>query len=263
MTSPVSGPDDPIEAYLDQLLLTGTGTPREVRHRLAEAEAHLEDAAVEGERGGLGRATARAEAVRRMGPPEGLREHSVLGFRVNRLARRQLVLAGLLAAGVGGLALGLAAILTALAQAIWGANAVAAAFPPGTYTARDCATWLAGDPGAHGCVQAQMADHAGDVIRNMVAGLILGILALALRWLLARRWRGGSHTLVVRSGVENIVGFLAALAVTVVCAAEGVDTLSVTRGHQAGQFFALAISAAVAATYFAVRNAHAKGEVLA
>ena len=33
--------DDPIETYLDRLLLSLSGTPRQVRHTLAEVEGHL------------------------------------------------------------------------------------------------------------------------------------------------------------------------------------------------------------------------------
>src|SRR5674536_281273 len=36
--------DDPIERYLDQLLVTLPGSPRQVRHTLAEVETHLLDA---------------------------------------------------------------------------------------------------------------------------------------------------------------------------------------------------------------------------
>lgn len=39
--------DDPIEAYLDQLLVALPGSPRDVRHTLAEVEAHLRESAAQ------------------------------------------------------------------------------------------------------------------------------------------------------------------------------------------------------------------------
>ena len=47
--APLSG--EPVQEYLDKLLLTLTGSPRYIRCTLAEVEAHLQDAvAVPGDR---------------------------------------------------------------------------------------------------------------------------------------------------------------------------------------------------------------------
>jgi hypothetical protein len=41
-------PGDAVEDYLDRLLVTLSGSARQVRHTLAEVEAHLRDAVAEG-----------------------------------------------------------------------------------------------------------------------------------------------------------------------------------------------------------------------
>ena len=46
-------PTDLIEDYLDRLLVSLSGSPRQVRHTLAEVEAHLRDAEAEGIAAGL------------------------------------------------------------------------------------------------------------------------------------------------------------------------------------------------------------------
>lgn len=69
MTSPEwIGEDSPVEVYLDELLLVLPGTPRQIRHQLAETEAHLRDATAEGVARGLTEIQAEADAVARFGP---------------------------------------------------------------------------------------------------------------------------------------------------------------------------------------------------
>jgi len=63
----MTGHDDLIEAYLDQLLARLHGRPRDVRRMLAEAEEHLRDAVSEGEAAGLDREEAARRAVARFG----------------------------------------------------------------------------------------------------------------------------------------------------------------------------------------------------
>ena len=57
------GDNEPIEDYLDQLLLTLTGPPRSVRHTLAEVESHLRDSADSARRTGLDDVSAERLAV--------------------------------------------------------------------------------------------------------------------------------------------------------------------------------------------------------
>ena len=57
-------PADAVEDYLDRLLVTLSGSPRQVRYTLAEVEAHLHDAVAEGMAAGLTEPEAQAQAVR-------------------------------------------------------------------------------------------------------------------------------------------------------------------------------------------------------
>src|SRR5262249_44819515 len=69
MNSGTAGPPgDGIEASLDRLLVPLGGSPRQVRHTLAEVEAHLRDAVAEGMAAGLPEETAQAQALERIGP---------------------------------------------------------------------------------------------------------------------------------------------------------------------------------------------------
>jgi hypothetical protein len=82
--------DDPLEVYLDRLLVAATGTPREIRRALAEAELHLHESAAELEASGLSYDDARAEAVRRMGPVEAAVDPEPVTHRVTPALRRLL-----------------------------------------------------------------------------------------------------------------------------------------------------------------------------
>ena len=64
MTGDVTGTHhDLIEDFLDRLLVSLRGSPRRVRHTLAEVEAHLRDAVDEGMAAGLPEPEAQAWAV--------------------------------------------------------------------------------------------------------------------------------------------------------------------------------------------------------
>jgi hypothetical protein len=60
---------DPIELYLDRLLLELHGRARDVRRILAETEEHLRDATAQGVADGLGEAEAIERAIARFGRP--------------------------------------------------------------------------------------------------------------------------------------------------------------------------------------------------
>lgn len=86
--------DDPIEVYLDQLLVELRGSPRMVRRVLAESEAHLRDAVGDGVDPG--------EAVRRFGDARSVAVacNRQTGVPVSVLLRQPL-LAACLPASVG------------------------------------------------------------------------------------------------------------------------------------------------------------------
>jgi hypothetical protein len=239
----VSG-DDPIEAFLDRLLGALSGTPREIRRTLAEAEAHLHDSAAALQAGGLSAEQARAEAVRRMGPVEAA---APLTLRLTRAVRRRLALSALLIGGIAGVAIGIAGLFGRAAEALWGRQAIATPFPAGSFSAADCRRWQDGYPAAHGCIAAMTADHADDFLRSAAAAALLGVLALILYAYLRRRWGGPPL------GPELLAGAGLAALVAVALLANGLDAVMTTRAQGAGQSFCLAAAALLAAGYFGVR----------
>ena len=239
--------DDPIEVYLDELLVHLPGSPRQIRHTLAEVEGHLEDAAERAQRSGQDRALARATAVRELGPVDGVTDRIGTGALLSPARVRRSTLGVLLVGGVAGTALGVAAILAWLVDAAFGPRAIAAPFPAGSYTAADCQRWMANQPDAHGCVAAMTADHAADFLLAAAACGVLGVLALALRAVLQRRWASRTVAAAFPAGLEYLVGATLACLATVGLVALGVDALLVTYGTAAGQYFALAAAALGAA----------------
>jgi hypothetical protein len=245
--------DDPVEAYLDAVLSCSPGSPRQVRRTLAEVEAHLADSVRTLQAGGLSEPAARAEAVRRMGVPAGAVDRPGW-FRLPRPVRRRLLLAVLQLGGLAGLFLGLAGALAAVIRAVWGASAIATPFPAGSYSQADCRRWLAAYPASHSCGAAMTADHAADFLRDAALACLLGVLALAVRHLLRRRWRGSSG-----GPLEPLVG--AGLAALCALAFAGVafDAVTVTRSQGAGQPISLAVAAGCAAVLLAMAARRSAG----
>lgn len=137
---------EPVEEYLDKLLLTLSGPPRYIRYTLAEVEAHLQDAVAEGLADGLSEVQAQAEAVRRIGPPAAVTGHTAQFAQPSAALLRRAALAGTLIGGIGLVALGVAGAISWALASLAGGTFVTAPFPPGSYTRADCARWLAGDP---------------------------------------------------------------------------------------------------------------------
>lgn len=233
--------DDPIELYLDRVAGVLTGPPRQVRHTLAEVEAHLLDAAAEARVRGLDEEAARAEAVHRMGPVSGV----AVRPWADPVLRRGAALAALLAAGIGGLAVGLAGLLAVLVRAVWGDGAVATPFPAGSYGPADCARWQAVRPGLD-CVAAMTADHADDFVRNAVVAAVAGLFPLLAYRAARRRWP-------VAPWWVPLVGFGLAGLAAVGLVGIGVDGLLSTGTGGWGQSFSLAAAAALATVWFATR----------
>jgi len=242
--------DDPIERYLDQLLVTLPGSPRQVRHTLAEVETHLLDATAQARTDGLDEFAARAAAVQRMGPVAGVADHPGLGLRLTRALRRRLVLAVLLIGGMGGVAVGIGGVIGWVVRALWGDNAVATPFPSGSYTAADCTRWLAGYPSARDCVTAMTADHANDFLQNAAGCGVLGVLGLGLYLWLRRRWSGAAVATALPRGSDDIVGAALAVVTAVGLLGQGVDAVVVTDANGAGAPFSLAVAALLAAAFF-------------
>ena len=90
---------EPVEEYLDQLLLTLSGPPRQVRHTLAEVEAHLHDAVADAIAAGLSEQQAQLKAVRRIGSAHAVAGRTALFTRPTAAIARRTVLAGSLVGG--------------------------------------------------------------------------------------------------------------------------------------------------------------------
>jgi hypothetical protein len=244
--------DDPIEAYLDRLFVALSGTPREIRRTLAEAELHLYESAEELEASGLSWEEARAEAVRRMGPAEVTAGPVRVTIYLSPALRRRVALSLLLIGGVGGVAIGVASVLGLIVREVWGPAAIANAFPADSYSAADCENWQAADPTAHDCLSVMTALHASHFLIDTLVCGVLGVLALILYTRLQPRW-----SLPGRIGelfeLELLVGAAAAGTVAVIFLVRGIHTALVTHDNGVGQPFCLAFGASLACLFFALR----------
>jgi|SRR5450755_676945 hypothetical protein len=234
---------DPAEDYLDRLLLTLGGSPRQVRHMLAEVESHLQDAVAEGMAAGLTALQAKEAAVARMGPAHGT---TGAGAAMSRPSAALIRRTALVAVGVSGAISWLMAI-------VGGETFLTAPFPPGSYTRADCARWLAGDPATRSCVRAMIDDHTGEIVLQSFALGILGLLVLGAYWWMRRRWRDRGTLTALPAGTTEVAGVLLAALVTVVMTGTGLGTEMIQRGVGAGHPLSLAIAALAAAIFFAIR----------
>jgi len=245
-------PADPVEDYLDRLLVTLSGSPRQVRHTLAEVEAHLHDAVAEGVAAGLPESQAQAQAVARMGPVHEVTGRGPALARPSLALARRLALTAALVGGIGFLAIGAAGLVARVLLAVKGTAFLTAPWPSGTYTQADCSHWLAGDPGTRSCVTAMLADHAGDFLLQATAAGLLGLIALAAYLTLRQRWQDrATHTALPAGTAEALGTTLAALA-ALACLGQAVDTEMVQHGIGAGEPWSLGVAATVAAVVFAL-----------
>jgi hypothetical protein len=244
---------EPVEEYLDKLLLTLSGPPRQVRRTLAEVEAHLHDAVAEEMAAGKSEAEAEQAAVARIGVISQISGHPQQFARPAAALARRTALAGSLIGGIALVAVGISgAIGWALAE-LHGGTFLVAPFPQGSYTSADCARWLAGDPSTHSCITAMTADHVGEVILNSFAAGVLGVLVLSAYGWMRRRWQDRGTLTALPVGSAEAVGAILALIVAVGTAGRGVNMYLVQHGQGAGEMFSLTVGAFAAAMFFIVR----------
>jgi hypothetical protein len=258
--SPGAAPDDPVEEYLDRLLVTLSGSPRQVRQTLAEVEAHLRDVVAEGIAAGLPEADAEMAAVQRIGPVHAVTGVAAVFTRPTAALARRVVLAAALVGGTGLVAVGASGLVAWLLVVLRGDRFLTAPWGPGSYTAADCARWMAGDPG-HGCIAAMLDDHVGDILIQRGGAGVLGVLALA-GWAAARRrWRDRATMTALPAGSAEALGAFLALLATLGTIVTAVDLELTQRGAGAGQPFSLAVGAVAATVFFAIalrRTAHTR-----
>ena len=243
---------DLIEEYLDRLLISLTGSPRQIRHTLAEVETHLRDAVAEGIAAGLPEQAAQAQALAQIGPvPTAGRSTVIRAWPPAALARR-LVLTAVLIGSAGLIAIGGASLVGRLLLAGRGSLFMTAPWPPGSYTEADCARWLAGDPGTRSCVAAMLADHTGDFLLEATAAGLLGLIAGAGYLVLRSRWRDRATLAALPVGTGEVLGAVLAGAATLVLFGSVLDIETVQHGMGAGEPLSLGIAALVAAVGFGV-----------
>lgn len=253
MTSGSTGTSgDLIEEYLDRLLVSLSGSPRQVRHTLAEVEAHLRDAVAEGIAAGLPEAQAEEQALERIGPVHVVAGRPAVITRPSAPLLRRLVLtAGLIGTG-GFIAVGGAGIIGRVLARVKGNLFMTAPFPPGTYTRADCARWLAGAPHTHSCITAMLDDHVFEFVAGTTLAGLLGLLGLAGYLFLRHRWRDRATRTALPAGTAEALGAALAAIAAAVCAAQVFDVETVQHGIGAGEPLSLAIAAAATAAVFAL-----------
>jgi hypothetical protein len=250
----MNGDESPVEDYLDELLRALRGDPRQVRHQLAEAEAHLWDATDEGIASGLDRASAERQAVERFGSAAALADDEARRQSVSwSVLTRQGVMSVLLLGSIGAIAVGVSGIIAAFIGGVWGSRVLVTTPTNADMTASACTRWL---HGSHtlSCAQAAMADWSFEVVGYRIAAGVVGLLGLGLWYGLRRRThRTGSS---LPSVVVDAVALTAFGAAGLWLAGQGIDTVVVASGHGAGQWLSAAPVALVAAAAFAWHLAH-------
>ena len=244
---------EPVDEYLDKLLLTLSGPPRQVRRTLAEVEAHLHDVVAEEMAAGKAQAEAEQAAVARMGTLSQITGRPLQFGQPAAALMRRTALAGSLIGGIALVAVGISGAIGWGLAALRGGTFLVAPFPQGSYTSADCARWLAGDPSARNCIAAMTYDHVGEVLMNSLAAGILGLFALSAYGWMRRRWQDRGTLTALPIGSAEAVGAILALIVAVGTAGRGIDLELVQHGQGAGEMFSLAIGALAAATFFVVR----------
>ncbi len=246
----------PIEDFLDDLLGALSGhPPRETRHLLIEAEAHLRDAVAEAIASGMTLEDAERDAVRRFGSPAQLarREASRRVVPLGGLVRA-CVGSGLLLGGLGGLAMGLSAIITTALGAIWGSNFIVHLTHQTHLASADCARWLASNPTTHSCYHAALADWAGETVANRGVLGILGAIAIGTILWLRRRWSLRHLPTGLPRGMVNAIGLTIFGAAGLWLTGSGIDSVLVSASSTgAGQDLGTAPAMLIVAAVFAFR----------
>jgi hypothetical protein len=249
MTRSAAAGADPIERYLDQLLVHLRGRAGDVRRILAETEDHLRDSVEAGLSEGLSEDEAQAQALARFGPARtvarrfGPAEHPLVPLDV----LGHLAVAGAWLGGIGLAAVGVSGLVAGTMGSVWGASFVAGDRSGVTYTAARCADFFEYHA-ARTCAQAAASHHFDEVVRYRVAAGVLGVLVLLGVRLVRRRARG-DRVGVLPDGFAVTIGTVVFGLAGAVLAVQGADQ-SAFGGHGAGQYLSAAIVCVVVASLF-------------
>ncbi|MGI8776695.1 MAG: permease prefix domain 1-containing protein [Acidimicrobiales bacterium] len=251
---------DPIEAYLDRLLVELSGRARNVRRILAEVDDHLHDAVDEGVAEGLSTGEAEQRALARFGTPATVARRFTRGGPGRFLpvpVLSQLVLALALLAGIGLMGIGASGALAGGMGAVFGKDFVSGDVAGVTYTPARCADYLEYHPEAGTCARAATAHHFDETVQYRLAAGVLGLLVLGGLYLI-RRSRRLARIIPLGEGVGLLPeGFVATTGAAVFgCGASVliVSGLAQVGGGSggAGDYLSGGIVAAVIAAVFAV-----------
>ena len=244
--------DDPIEAYLDDLLAALRGTARDIRRSVAECEAHLREGAERRVASGSTPQEAASQALEAFGSVSEVagrfnRAHRPAALRA--LAPSVLFQAWRLTA-VGLIAIGVSGIIAWLTAMAAGTSAVFADAPGTRYGAGACAHYLAVQPSAHSCAAAALLESRDDALLQRWAAGVLGLVlfAASIWWQRRHRREPGAMDLRLPAALIGLTAFGAAgIGLT----GYGIDRAVVATGS--GQWISAgAIALAVAVGYLVI-----------
>ncbi len=246
----------PIEVYLDDLVVAGRdGDPRQLRHLLAETEAHLRDSAAVAEASGLSVWAAETDAVVRFGPADAVcHADQARGRPTYRQLLHESVWSLALLGGVGAVAVGVSGVIAAMVRAAAGDRVVATAAPGQVLTASDCARWLAAEPHAASCRAAALSDWANETVYYRIAvGILGGLTLIVLAWLRSRRGPTLRSMALLPALTVDTAAFILFLLAGAWTLGAGIDAVLIAGGDGSGQWFSAAPVALGAAAWFGWR----------
>lgn len=247
---------EPIENYLDELLLRLRVSPRETRRILIEAESHLRDAADVAEQRGLSREDAEREAVRRFGSADEVARAAWTARRLSPLVvAGQLAWAGLAVGGAVLLAIGVSGALAGLANATLGPRFVGAL--PETYPIATCHYYLAAHHTATTCAQAAMLENSQDAVTLRLLAGAIGVLVVTAAFFVRRRLPGSRVTTSLRDGVLSGVAAIGFTVGTGALVAVALD-LAVQHGSGGVGFYLSGALASAGAAGVAARLSYTR-----
>lgn len=248
---------DRIDAYLDELLPRLRGPAHVVRSTLAEAEAHLRDAADAEVAGGMAPEEAQLKAIADFG---SAREVSMAANRdVVALSATQLTMALAGAAGrmvaVGLGAVAVAGVAARALAAVTSTHFVFGAPAGATFSTGQCRHFLDLHPSASRCTTAAGLENAADATFLHLAVAVLGLLAVALLFVLARHVGPDKSAMrmSVPSGIVPAIGATVFGTVGVALIAAGVSNAFVAGLWGRGLWYVEGVVALVVAAGYAVR----------
>jgi hypothetical protein len=244
--------DDPIEAYLDDLLAELRGTARDVRRSVAECEAHLRESVERRIAAGTSPQEAAAQALEAFG---GVRDVAKRFNRAHRPEALRTLAPGLVfeawrLTAVGLVAIGISGVIAWLTAMAAGTSAVFADAPGTRYGTSACAHYLAVQQGAKTCAAAALLEGRDDALLQRWAAGVLGLVLLGASFWWQRRRAGDRRAMDLHMPVA-LIGVTAFGAAGLCLTGYGIDRAFVSTGS--GQWItAGGVALAVAIGYLAV-----------